>query len=866
VSHSSPISSVNAAYLDSLEATYRDAPDELDASWRLFFDVLHDLSRGDAGAALAALRHDGHLLADLSPIGCGDGRVRTFDGGALRAALKVLPGDLQRRYTGTFAVETAHIDDLAMRQWVHRRLESPMASLPADERVRALHRLIEAAAFERFLALRFPGKKRFGAEGCEAIVPMMERLLMRAIAFDVEAAYIGTMHRARMNLMVNVLGKPASTLLRELKGTHPFPSSLGSAADVPYHLGHVSEFRAGRGSLRVTLLPNPSHLEAVNAVVAGRARAHQDGSGVSRQATLPIVLHTDASVVAQGVVAETLQLSAPTGYRVGGTVHIVIDNQLGFTTEPRDARTSTYCTGPWRAVDSLIVHVNGDDLEACLRAIDLAIEFRQTHARDAVVHLVCYRRHGHNEFDEPRYTQPLMYAQVDAQPTLPERYAGALASEGLVTHEACAAIARDTALNLSLAYEEATRSSPVHAAEGLESATECNAPSSDTTVARSELLDMVQVLSTVPASQTLHSNLRRQVDAMARCADTGIPWATAESLALGSLLRQGLSIRLSGQDVTRGAFSQRHLAWFDQKSGARHVPLAELARNGARFCVHDSPLSEYAALAFEYGFSIEARNTLVVWEAQFGDFANGAQIVFDQFITSGEAKWQQRTNLVILLPHGLEGQGPEHSSARIERLLQSAAENNLRIAHPTTPANYFHLLREQALCPIRKPLIVVTPKALLRHPEAVSPPDAFSGPARYAPLAEWHAPAPIQRVLLCNGKIAYDLRAACAASGRRGIAVVTLEQLYPLPSDALVALIRRLPQAEFTWVQEEPANMGAWSFVARPLERLLQRCGIAAPLGCVARPESASPAGSFHGSHASDQERLVREALQLDAS
>ncbi|MDN3921488.1 2-oxoglutarate dehydrogenase E1 component [Roseateles violae] len=854
----SPISSLNAAYLDSLEAAYRQDPAALPPDWRTLLAVLDDLGAGEAlQGRLDAIRREGHLQAKLSPLDDGGGRRRILPGPAGTSEAAASP--LADCYTTTLAVETAHIDDPRLRDWVCQALESGGAPLPAPERCRALDKLVEAEEFERFLSIKFPGKKRFGVEGCEVVVPMLDRLLRRAAERGVRSAHVGSMHRGRMNLMVNVLGKPLDELLREYKGQHPFADEAHLPADMPYHLGCRSVIESAAGGLALTLAPNPSHLEAVNAVVAGSARAQQDRSADDAATGLPITLHTDASVVGQGVVAELIQLSDVEGYSVGGTVHIVINNQLGFTTEPQHSRSSLYCTGPWKAVDSLILHVNADDVDACLRAVDLALEYRQVHGRDAVIDLVGYRRNGHNELDEPRFTQPALYAQIDAHPPVRARFARQLIGEGLVDEAQVDAARAACRSRLDAAYEAAQRDTPPRAACGGAPELQPNGPVG---VDEESLLRIASELSEPPEGFDIHPNLLRQLTRQRETLAQGAPWALAEALAFATLLRAGLSVRLSGQDVLRGAFSHRHFAWYDQRSGQVYLPLSRQSRKGARFSVHNSPLSEYAVLGFEYGYSVESPNGLTIWEAQFGDFSNGAQIILDQFLAAGYEKWRQRSNLVVLLPHGLEGQGPEHSSARIERVLQLCANGNLRVVHPSTPANYFHLLRQQVLGAARQALIVFSPKTLLRLPQAVSALADFCGERGFEPVIASAPRGMVERVLLCSGKLAYELRAASDAA-ELPIAVVTLEQLYPLPAPQLRSLLARWPEAELVWVQEEPLNMGAWAHLERPLRELLEIAGLHRALRCVARPESASPAGSFHARHGEDQQQLLRRAMEF---
>jgi 2-oxoglutarate dehydrogenase E1 component len=852
---SSPLSGISYAYLEAMQRAFEADPAAVEPGWRLVFQVLAEagVSPGDSAAAqaLQALqamewRERGHLQAQLDPLTPG-----------------TTPSDpLQALYAGTLAVECAHIDDAARRAWLRAAVEEG-AGLPSPADPRALLAdLVAAEEFESLLGRKFPTKKRFGAEGAEAVVPLLRRVLARAAAEGISRAVIGTMHRGRLSLTANVLGRAFARLVAEVKGAHPFPADTPRPGDVPYHLGHEAELVLDGHSITVTLLANPSHLEAVDPLVLGRARAAQDKAG-GPGAVLPIILHTDAAVVGQGVVAECIQLAGPAGYSVGGTVHLVINNQIGFTTEAQEARTSRHCTGPWKAVDSAILHVNGDDPLAVARAADIALAWRQAQGCDAVVDLVCYRRNGHNEIDEPGFTQPRLYARIAGQVPVARAFAARLVAEGVVTEAEVAALIEATRLRFQAGYEEAAG----HRSN--ESGYPPRPPrqAAETGVAGSMLEQIATALATAPEALALHPRMGRVL--RQRSLDPkGIPWPSAEALAFGSLVREGVPVRLSGQDVVRGAFSHRHFALADAASGARHVGLDKLAPDQARFQAFNSPLSEYAVLGFEYGYSLERPDALVIWEAQFGDFANGAQIVIDQFIAAAEAKWCDPSRLVLLLPHGLEGQGPEHSSARLERYLQLAAEGNLRIVQPSTPANYFHLLREQALGHHDCPLIVMSPKKLLRLPEALSPLADFLPGTGFRPLlASAPATGTVETVLLCSGKIAYELEEARAARGAAEVAILRLERLYPLPAAEIAAQLRRWPRARLLWVQEEPENMGAWRWLDRQLEALATEAGCLHPrLDYVGRPASPSPAGSFHGAHDDDQRAILEQAFAATLS
>ena len=871
---SSPLSAVSAGYVEDLYDRFRTAPDELDESWRCLFGVLDlvgestgtDLAAGLANrgtdarqAALTeALRRWGHLGARLNPLAAP---APLPDAEAFAAHIPpdaAAPDLLRAIYCGSLAVETAHIDDPELRNWLVEHFEAAAIAPPPADEVALLHDLIRADEFERFLARKFPTKKRFGAEGAEAMIILLREVLRQAAGAGVTHAVIGTMHRGRLNVMANVLGRSAARMFAEIKGAHPFPADSARPGDVPYHLGDHATIDTGAGVLDVTLLANPSHLEAVDPVVLGRARAVQDQHGAAN--VLPIILHTDAAVIGQGIVAETLQLGGTAGFSTGGTIHIVINNQLGFTTEPSEARTSTYCTGGWKAIDSCILHVNGDDVAATSRAAQLSVDWRQAHARDAVIDFVCYRRNGHNEIDEPTFTQPVLYRQIAQQEPVAALTARRLIEAGRINADAVAAHTEACRAALAEAYE----ASPDHRVNesGYPAMPDADAP---TGVDPARLTAIAERLAAEPDGMAMHPKMGRLLKQRI-IDDGGIAWPVAEALAFGSLLLDGVDVRLTGQDVVRGAFSHRHFSLTDNLTGAKHVGLADLPDAKGRFSLHNSPLSEYAVLGFEYGYSLARLDALTIWEAQFGDFANGAQIMFDQFITAGEEKWCTPSGLVVLLPHGLEGQGPEHSSARLERFLLMAAGANIRIVNPSTPANYFHLLRRQVCGADRRPMIVMSPKRLLRLPAAVSPLADFAPGSVFQPLVV-NAPGDVvDRILLCSGKIAYDLEAERAVRKADNVAIVRIEALFPLPVEALAALFARWSGADCVWVQEEPANMGAWSWLDRRIERLRRDAGSVQPTMLYAgRAESGSPAGSFHGDHDADQAAIAAQAFEVTA-
>ncbi len=854
---------LSSAYLEGLWERYRSDAAAVPEDWRAALEILDDylpsgaLQSGPAAlTAHSLVRRFAHLAARLNPLD----RPLPEPWERLRSEferrLSQTNEDRQGRalaalleaYAGPLAVETGHIDDVARVNWIEERRES-MQAVDDESRSRALAAIVKAETFERFMGLRFAGKKRFGAEGGESLHALIQRVLDRAAARGVQEVVVGTMHRGRLGLMANLFGEPAQQLFARMQGYYPLERQ-GLPADVPYHLGYLGEYHAPGGVVRVRVLPNPSHLEAINAVVLGYARSRQENIG-SMARVLPLILHTDASVVAQGVVCEALQLSELSGHRVGGALNVVVNNQLGFTTEPEEGRSSRYCTAPWKMLDSLIVHVNGDEVDAVLAATDLAFDYREAFCGESVIDLVCIRVNGHNELDEPRFTQPLYYQSASARASISSRYAQSLAANGIVRPEFPQRIAQDYWAELEAAFVVSKNAGTDRVSYAAAPAPKAPAP----------LTMVAELASRIPDDGRFNPKAVRLTALRGEEWRSGVSWATAEVLALGTALSMGWDVRLTGQDVDRGAFSQRHLSLVDTASGERRHVFEGAPSSWGKLSVHNTSLSEYAALAYEYGYSIAASGTLNVWEAQFGDFANGAQIVFDQFISSGEEKWDQRSGLIVLLPHGLEGQGPEHSSARIERMLHLAANDNLRIAHPSTPANYFHLLVSQIQASARRPLIIFTPKKLLRLKAAMSSPSHFES-SGFQRIIVNPAIDRAWRLVLCSGKIYFDLLENLASSERRAITLVRIEQFYPFPEAEIVQALRSAEGADVVWVQEEPANYGAWCWLRPRLEAALALVGRpTGPLRVLSRRESASPAGSFHGDHEADQRLLVNEAL-----
>jgi len=853
----------NLEYLEQLHARFLRDPHSVAAEWHLPLSLLRE---HPAPAHVAAdgeirqrLRRKGHAATMLDPIAAfvssttPSQRAVSIAPGADRAEYAHL-ADL---YCGSLGLETEHIDDETLRNWAYDAFER-YEPRSVDE-VEIGRTVIEASEFERLMQIKFTAKKRFGAEGAEAVVVLMKRVLWRLAIQGVDRVVIGTMHRGRLNLLSNALGRPLPATLAEFSGKHPFGNQ--TPADVPYHLGWQGTVAVGDGrELAVDLLPNPSHLEAVNPVVIGKARGVQD---ISEEKIATIILHTDAAVIGQGAVAELVQLSGLPGYATGGTLHIVINNQIGFTTNPSEARTSKYCTGVFKATDSLILHANGEALESVIKAADIAVDYRSTHQRDSVVDLVCYRRNGHNEIDEPRFTQPLLYQAVDAHPQLADVWASRLIDRGLAAPETIEAWKAAYSERFLAAYAEAKKDLALPK-PAPDVAPGDSLALGHTGIEAAELSGLMATLAEPPAGITIDRRLDRIVRTRADLMRTGINWPTAEALAFAALTAEGTPVRLTGQDVVRGAFSHRHFALTDTQTGKQHLQIGRANANRPLFDVRNSPLSEYAILGFEYGYSLARPDCLVIWEAQFGDFANGAQIIIDQFVASGKEKWNADSNLVLMLPHGLDGQGPEHSSARIERFLQLAQPFNLDVVMPSTPANYFHLLRAQAKRSDKRPLVVLSAKALLRHPAAVSLAEAFHAGTSFRPVI---VSRPLggqaaASVVFCSGKIAYDLEMKRAERQLKDVAIVRIEQLAPFPEKEIAAAVKEWASAKPVFLQEEPENMGALDYVRPRLEAVLRDAGWRDPvLRVVARKASASPAGSFHGRHDDDQAALVDRAL-----
>jgi len=845
----------------------------------------------------------GHLAADLDPLGLAKRDLPAeltpeyhgFEGAALdrpvwlggalgleKASVREVVEILRRNYCGHVGLEYMHINDLEERRFLQDRMEGKDAEIvftPEGKRS-ILTKVVQAEQWEKFLARKYVGTKRFGLDGGESMIPALEAVVKYGGQYGVRAIVLGMSHRGRLNVLANVMAKPYRAIFSEFAGGSANPEDVGGSGDVKYHLGTSSDREFDGIGVHLSLVPNPSHLEAVDPVVLGKARAQQvargddDGTEV-----LPVLLHGDAAFAGQGVVAECFGFSGIPGYSTGGCVHYVINNQVGFTTSPQFGRSSPYPSDVAKAVQAPIFHVNGDDPEAVTFACKVAIEFRETFKRDIVIDMWCYRRFGHNEGDEPSFTQPLMYAKIAKHPPISQIYAARLEQEEVIEQGWLdGEIAAFTAL-LESEFAAAQSYLP-NKADWFEGAwSGLGKPKAAITERRNVatgvdealLREIGAVLTDVPARLTIHKTLGRILDAKREMFESGagIDWATAEALAFGTLLRDGHPVRLSGQDSARGTFSQRHSVWVDQQDGHKYIPLTKVGP--ARFEVRDSPLSEFGVLGFEYGWSLADPQTLVLWEAQFGDFVNGAQVIIDQFIAAGEAKWLRASGLVLLLPHGYEGQGPEHSSARPERFLQLCAEDNMQVANCTTPANYFHILRRQMNRDFRKPLVMLTPKSLLRHKRAVSSLADFTGESHFRRILSDPNPprdGDVRRLVLCTGKLAYELFEARDQGGDKHVSIVRIEQLYPFPGEALLARLKRMTNLEeVVWAQEEPQNQGYWAHVEPRLERRLGEAGLKPKRPIYAgRPPAASPATGLAKRHAAEQAILIAEALGHEAA
>lgn len=838
---------------------------------------------------LESYKRFAHLAANLDPIGLDSaGYVAEIDlknhgiaaedlekeveFNGQKAKVSQVVAYLNRVYTASVGAEFEYIRDVPQKKWLASATENTLlAEISKEEKIKILKEIIRTEKFEQFLHKRFPGAKRFSVEGGEASINSVEKIIDTAAKSGVKKIVIGMAHRGRLNTLTGVMGKPYHQMISEFKGTPGFPEGVTKSGDVKYHMGYASTRNIDGNKIDLSLAFNPSHLEAVNVVVAGRIRAKQVLSAdVDGSSAMALVVHGDAAFAGQGSVAESLVMNGVTGYNTGGVMHIIVNNQVGFTANPTDSRSTTYASDLAKMIDAPIFHVNGDDVEAVVKVSDIAMRYRQTFKKDVVIDVICYRKYGHNEGDEPLYTQPVMYTKLKDHPTLSKIYSQKLIAENVVSEVEFEKMVADFEAHLSAEFDKAVDYKPKEAdwlKADWQHIKDGDVAVAKTAVDKKTLKSLIEKVTQIPADFNVNPKIAKQLEARKNVVESekDIDWGTGESLAFATLLNEGFPVRITGQDSGRGTFSHRHSILHDGKNGVRHSVFSAVS-DKAKYEVYDSVLSEYGVLGFEYGYSLSTPNGLTIWEAQFGDFANGAQIIFDQFIASSEVKWLRKSGLVMLLPHGYEGQGPEHSSARLERCLQACADNNLRVVNITNPANFFHALRRQIHSKDRKPLVVMSPKSLLRHKMATSALSEFSD-LTFRPLigetTKIATDDKIRKVVLCSGKVYYELLEAREVRQIKDVALVRLEQLYPFPQEELKAELKKYKNAEVIWCQEEPKNMGAWKFVDDLIEEVLveskhksQRPKYVGRIAC------ASPATGYGSYHSKEQKNLIDEALK----
>lgn len=875
----------NAVFVDEIYQRYLLGDKTIGEDWKAVFSGnftangkpivanTNDKNESSKFNLLNFFRRDGHLYADVNPLKAQLPLTSIID------ASQEFIASLKNIYCRSIGFEFMHISSSEEIEWLQNKVENQHYNLDANNRKAILKHLVETEMFEQFLHIKFPGYKRFSIEGAESLIVGLEQIIDDAFAFNISEIVLGMAHRGRLSVLTKLMGKKYSAMISEFKGNLAYPDDLEVAGDVKYHLGYSCDRRSVEGkSLHLTLCSNPSHLEAVNPITMGRVRAKQDLVNDSeRSSILGILIHGDAAFAGQGVVFETLSLSRIPGYNIGGTVHIIVNNQIGFTTNPKDARSTFYCSDLAKFIEAPIFHVNGDDPEAMNFTCSLALEYRQKFKKDVIIDLVCYRRYGHNEGDEPMFTQPLTYKLISKHKTTAKLYARQLIEQEIIDEKEYNNLRNNFSVTLDENLSNSVNYIPNKADWFSSNWSSFRRPKvgdfsnylTDTGVAVEKLKKIGEKINgNVSSTFNINSKIKKILASRLAAIDSGcnIDWGAAEALAFGSLLSENIRIRLSGQDSGRGTFSHRHAKLVDQITEEVFIPLNNIDEKQAYFEVIDSPLSEYAVMGFDYGYSLDCPNTLVLWEGQFGDFANGAQVIIDQFISSAETKWLRSSGLVLLLPHGYEGQGPEHSSARIERFLQLCAEDNMQIVNCSTPANYFHALRRQIHRDFRKPLIVFTPKSLLRHKRAVSNLSDFEGSFRPV-IAETSVDlvenAKIRKLLICSGKLYYDLIEMRESKEINDIAIMRLEQFHPFPAEQLAYELKKYQNAEIVWCQEEPCNMGAWFFVNCLIEDELTKINShkAKCPKCIARPASSSPACGYLSIHNKEQEAIISAAL-----
>jgi 2-oxoglutarate dehydrogenase E1 component len=923
---SSHLSGANSTYIEDIYESYLDDPLSVDANWREVFDALpkvsdtpeerhsvireqmkhaakspkcftppegathNDIKQVKVLQLIGAYRNRGHEIANLDPLGLvknemikdldpfyhelggadldANFNVGSFAVGNETMILKDLLASLKRTYCGSLGVEYMHITDIKEKQWIQTRIESSRShpSFSHEAKHRFLEELTAAEGLERYIGSKFPGAKRFSLEGGDSFVPMLKEVIRRSGEQGAKEVVIGMAHRGRLNVLVNVLGKKPTDLFNEFAGKH---ANIDGSSDVKYHQGFSSDFKTPKGNVHLSLAFNPSHLEIVNPVVLGSVRARQERLNAIGETVLPITIHGDSAVAGQGVVQETFNMSQARAFKVSGTIRIVINNQVGFTTSNReDTRSTRYCTDIAKMVQAPIFHVNGDDPEAVIHAAQIAVDFRNKFKRDVVIDLVCYRRHGHNEADEPSATQPIMYQKIKQHATPRELYAKQLEGEAVIDHDFAQKLVNDyrDALDAGECVVKEWQASQGNTIDWTPYLKHNWDAPYEASFPKERLIELAESISQYPEDQVQHPRVNKIYNdrlAMAR-GEKLCDWGFAENLAYATLLDTKYNIRLVGQDSGRGTFFHRHAVLHEQKEAKQYIPLKNISEDQGHFDVYDSVLSEEAVLAFEYGYSTAAPKGLCIWEAQFGDFANGAQVVFDQFLSSGEQKWGRMCGLTVLLPHGYEGQGPEHSSARLERFLQLCAEHNMQVCVPSTPAQVYHMLRRQVIRSMRRPLIVMSPKSLLRHPLAVSSLDELASGTFLNAIGEVDEldPKAVNRIVLCSGKVYYELLEKRRAEGLNNVAIIRIEQLYPFPTEEVNALLEQYAHvSDFVWCQEEPQNQGAWYCSQHHFRSVIPEH---AKLFYAGRDASASTAVGYMSLHVKQQKALVNEALGFD--